>query len=135
MAFFGACLSAEAQWVNQPVAGAPRTADGKINMTGPVPMSNGKPDLSGIWQVQAEPRAPGGLFGLGESPNSRYFRDILSDFKPDERPLTAEGAERLRKTWRAGRLQPHAELSPRRRAARAICCRSRSRSFTRPASS
>ena len=56
--------------------------DGKINMTGPVPMVNGKPDFSGIWQVQGEPRAPGGLFGLGESPNSRYFRDVLSNFKP-----------------------------------------------------
>ena len=71
------CLAAGlplgAQWVNQPMAGAPRTPDGKINMTGPVPRLNGKPDLSGIWQVQAEPRAPGGLFGLGESPNSEIL--------------------------------------------------------------
>src|SRR6476646_10164417 len=96
IACLGAGASTHAQWSNQPMAGAPRTADGKINMTGPVPLLNGKPDLSGIWQVQAEPRAPGGLFGLGESPNSRYFRDILSDFKPDERPLTAAGAELLR---------------------------------------
>src|SRR5262250_1911774 len=85
-----------AQWHNQKVAGAPRTADGKINMTAPAPKVNGKPDLSGIWQVQAEPRAPGGLFGLGESPNSRYFRNILADFKPEERPLTPAGAELLR---------------------------------------
>ena len=61
----GVGLSAGAQWLHQPMAGAPRTPDGKINMTGPVPMLDGKPDLSGIWQVQAEPRAPGGLFGLG----------------------------------------------------------------------
>jgi len=60
----GADVSVRAQWHNQRMAGAPRTPDGKINMTGPVPISNGKPDLSGIWQVQAEPRAPGGLFGL-----------------------------------------------------------------------
>ena len=74
-----ACLSVsvQAQWHNQRMGGAPRTPDGKINMMGPVPMLNGKPDLSGIWQVQAEPRAPGGLFGLGESPNSKYFRNIL----------------------------------------------------------
>ena len=58
-------VSVHAQWVNAPMAGAPRTPDGKINMTGPVPMFEGKPDLSGIWQVQAEPRAPGGLFGIG----------------------------------------------------------------------
>ncbi len=78
------------------MAGAPRTPDGKVNLTGPVPRLNGKPDLSGIWQVQAEPRGPG-LYGLGESPNSKYFRDILSDFKPNEAPLTPLGMEILRK--------------------------------------
>jgi hypothetical protein len=94
------------------MAGAPRTPDGKINMTGPVPMLNGKPDLSGIWQVQAEPRAPGGLFGLGESPNSKYFRDILSDFKPDERPLTPAGAELLRKHGQPGVFNPTLNCLP-----------------------
>jgi hypothetical protein len=64
-------------------------------MTGPVPRVNGKPDLSGIWQVEAEPRGPG-LYGLGESPNSKYFRDILSDFKAGEEPLTPAGREILR---------------------------------------
>ena len=49
----------------------PRTPDGKVNMTWPVLRVNGRPDLSGIWQVEAEPRAPGGLFGLGESPEDR----------------------------------------------------------------
>ena len=93
LAVLGACVSVEAQWLNQPMAGAPRTADGKVNMTGPVSRLNGKPDLSGIWQVQGEPRAPGGLFGLGESINSRYFRDVLADFKPNELPLTPAGAE------------------------------------------
>jgi hypothetical protein len=93
---FGACWCAPAQWLNQPMAGAPRTPDGKVNMTGPAPRVNGKPDLSGIWQAEAEPRGPG-LYGLGESPNSRYFRDILSDFKPNEQPLTPMGAEILRK--------------------------------------
>jgi len=88
------------------MAGAPRTPDGKINMTGPVPRQDGKPDLSGIWQVQAEPRAPGGLFGLGESPNSRYFRDILADFKPDERPLTSAGADIARQHGLPGAFNP-----------------------------
>src|SRR6266852_6466891 len=96
IALLGACLCAQAQWLNQPTPGAPRTPDGKVNMTGPVPRLNGKPDLSGIWQVQAEPRAPGGLFGLGESPNSRYFRDILADFKIDEGRLMPAGAEIVR---------------------------------------
>jgi len=112
IACLGAALPVRAQWLHQPMAGAPRTPDGKINMTGPVPMLNGKPDLSGIWQVQGEPRAPGGLFGLGESPNSRYFRDVLSDFKPDERPLTAAGAELLRKHGQPGVFNPTLNCLP-----------------------
>jgi len=122
MAFVGACLGAQAQWLNQPTPGAPRTPDGKVDMTGPVPRLNGKPDLSGIWQVEAEPRPPG-LFGLGESPNSKYFRDILADFKPGEEPLQPEGREILRRHIEAGGAAnpplnclpdgvPHADLLP-----------------------
>ncbi len=118
----GACVSAHAQWLNQPMAGAPRTPDGKVNMTGPVPRVNGKPDLSGLWQVEAEPRGPG-LFGLGESPNSKYFRDILSDFKPGEEPLTEAGRELFNRHVQAGAFAnpslnclpdgvPHADLLP-----------------------
>src|SRR5579864_2765526 len=95
ISFFAACLCAQAQWQNQPMPGAPRTPDGKINLTGPIPRVNGKPDLSGIWQAEAEPRGAG-LYGLGESPNSKYFRDILSDFKPGEEPLTPAARESLR---------------------------------------
>jgi len=108
----GTGLTVRAQWLHQPVAGAPRTRDGKINMTGPVPRLNGKPDLSGLWQVQGDPRPPGGLFGLGESLNSRYFRDILSDFKPDERPLTPAGAELLRKNSQPGVFNPTLNCLP-----------------------
>src|ERR1700683_29093 len=101
MALVGACLSVQAQWLNQPTPGAPRTPDGKVNMTGPVPRMNGKPDLSGIWQGAAEPRAPG-LFGVGEAPHSKYFRDTLSDFKPGEDPLQPAAAEILRRHSQAG---------------------------------
>jgi hypothetical protein len=122
IAFIGACWCAQAQWLNQPIAGAPRTPDGKINTTGPVPRVNGKPDLSGIWQVGAEPRGPG-LFGLGESANSKYFRDILADFKPGEEPLEPAGAEIFRRHSEAGGAAspslnclpdgvPHADLLP-----------------------
>ena len=112
IAFLGAGVSVGAQWVNHPMAGAPRTRDGKVNMTGPVPRSNGKPDLSGIWQVQGDPRPPGGLFGLGESLNSRYFRDVLADFKPEERPLTPYGVERLRQHTQPGAFNPTLNCLP-----------------------
>src|SRR5579864_7094854 len=121
IAFVGVCLCAQAQWLNQPTPGAPRTADGKVDMTGPAPRLNGKPDLSGIWQAAAEPRGPG-LYGLGESPNSKYFRDVLADFKPGEEPLTPEGREILRKHSQPGAFNPtlnclpdgtpHADLLP-----------------------
>jgi hypothetical protein len=106
----GACVCAQAQW-NESMAGAPRTPDGKVNMTGPVPRINGKPDLSGIWQVEAEPRGPG-LFGLGESPNSKYFRDILSDFRRGEEPLTPEGAEIFRRNTQPGVVGPNLRCMP-----------------------
>jgi hypothetical protein len=105
----GACVCAQAQW-NEPFKNAPRTPDGKVNMTGPVLRVNGKPDLSGIWQVPGDPRTPGALFGIGESENSKYFRDILSDFKRGEEPLTPEGAEILRKN--AGTIGPNLRCLP-----------------------
>jgi len=122
IAFAGACLSVQAQWLNQPTPGAPRTADGKVDMTGAAPRFNGKPDLSGIWQAAAEPRGPG-LYGLGESANSKYFRDILADFKPGEEPLQPAAVEILRQHGQAGGAEypslhclpdgvPHADLLP-----------------------
>lgn len=111
IAFFGVCLSAQAQWPDFPTPNAPRTPDGKVNMTGPAPRIDGKPDLSGIWQVQAEPRGPG-LFGLGESPNSKYFRDILSDFQRGQEPLTPEGAEMLRRNTQPGVIGPSLKCMP-----------------------
>jgi hypothetical protein len=122
IAFLAACLCAQAQWLNQPIAGAPRTPDGKVNMSGPAPRLNGKPDLSGIWQAAAEPRGPG-LFGLGESPNSKYFRDVLADAKPGEEWLQPAAAEAFRLRSQAGGTGspglnclpdgvPHADLLP-----------------------
>src|SRR5215510_13215489 len=111
-AVIASVVSTRAQWLNERTADAPRTRDGKVDMTGRVPRVNGKPDLSGLWQAQGDPRAPGGLFGLGESLNSRYFRDVLSDFKPDERPLTPAGAELLRQHQQPGAFNPTLNCLP-----------------------
>jgi hypothetical protein len=110
IALVGACLCAQAQW-NLPQPNAPRTPDGKVNLTAPAPRVNGKPDLSGIWQAEAEPRGPG-LYGLGESPNSKYFRDILADFKPGEEPLTPAGAALLRQHSQPGAFNPSLNCLP-----------------------
>ena len=42
--------AAQAQWVNFPAPGTPRTPDGKPDLAAPAPRTNdGKPDLSGVW--------------------------------------------------------------------------------------
>jgi hypothetical protein len=52
-----ACSSASvsAQWVKQPTAGIPRTAEGKPNLAAPAPKTpDGRPDLTGLWQLGIE---------------------------------------------------------------------------------
>ena len=99
----GAPLCARAQWLHHPAAGTPRTPDGKANLSAPAPRaSNGKPDLSGIWMAESAPIAdlirmlPGGVNGLGETPPSKYFINILADFKPEDAPLLPAAAELYR---------------------------------------
>ena len=47
---------ASAQWLNYPTPGTPRTKDGKPLLSAPAPRRGGKPDLSGVWQVESSSR-------------------------------------------------------------------------------
>ena len=97
--------SANAQWINQPKAGVPRTRDGKPNLSAPAPKAaNGKPDLTGLWQTDMA--APGeierispGLGVLaepGDDPTTftRYLHNVLADYRPGDVKLTP-AAEKL----------------------------------------
>jgi hypothetical protein len=54
--FLAICTCSEAQWLNFPTPGMPRTADGKPNLIAPPPTTaDGKPDLSGLWMLNAGP--------------------------------------------------------------------------------
>jgi hypothetical protein len=87
---WGAALTAtlSAQWPRYPYANAPRTPDGKLDLTAPAQRTtDGKPDLSGVWMSQASgpnepgrpPRAAFGNTGIG-------FKDDLP-FQPWAREL------------------------------------------------
>jgi hypothetical protein len=101
--------AAHAQWLNYPAPGTPRTRDGKPNLAAKAPRApNGRPDLSGVWQAEyAPPGENERLFGgglkdfvvPGDDPRtfSKYFLNILADFKPEEAPLRPATAELLQK--------------------------------------
>jgi hypothetical protein len=123
IALMGAVYS-HGQWVNYRDPATPRGKDGKPNLSAPTPhANNGKPDLSGVWQ--AEPTSPeemrrmfGDVTALSVPGDdvltySKYFLNLLADFKPEESPLKPEVAERYRSlSQNRGRESPTANCLP-----------------------
>jgi hypothetical protein len=68
-------LSLSAQWPAHPTPGAPRTADGKVNLAAPAPkFFDGKPDLTGVWENigwREGAAAGGSVSGTGGAPGTR----------------------------------------------------------------
>jgi hypothetical protein len=96
-----------AQWLNYPTLGTPRTKDGKPNLSAKTRRLAGKPDLSGVWQVEPPPKGEiqrmlGVDLTVGLVPGdpvdtfSKYFFNILADFKPEEAPLRPEATAIMR---------------------------------------
>ena len=88
---------ASAQWQNVPRSAAPRTADGKINLSAPAPrLPDGKPDLSGVW-----------------NPPLGYVRDLAKDSKePVPFQPWAKAEYDLRASGAKWREEPDANCLP-----------------------
>src|ERR1041385_4613966 len=89
-------LTLQAQWLNVRDPDVPRK-DGKPNLSAPAPRaSNGKPDLSGVWEADGAPISelmkilPSGVNGLGEAPPPMSFFNVLAGIQPEESQLRPE---------------------------------------------
>jgi hypothetical protein len=75
--------AAQAQWLNYPTPGLPRTPDGKVRLDAPAPRTpDGKPDLSGVWASDCALQDDG-CFPRG----SRFF-DLARGLNADDVQMT-----------------------------------------------
>jgi hypothetical protein len=117
-------LSADAQWVNYPAVGIPRTSNGKPNLSAPTPRTpDGKPDLSGIWTTDPTPLAEmERLFPFlksfavpGDDPRffSKYFISVFADLRPEDVPMRPQAAALVKqRAANFGRETPTAKCLP-----------------------
>ena len=99
----------QGQWLNHRAPGTPRLPDGKANLTAPAPRAaDGKPDLSGIWEVVGDIVMP-----TDGRVRSKYVYDIAADlpggapFQPWAKKLRDQRAKALGVGAPTERCLPH----------------------------
>jgi hypothetical protein len=97
-------VGAHAQWLKYQPPGTPRLKDGKPNLSAPAPRTDGKPDLTGVWEHQRttpaefkriygpryEAESQAALIGMELEAVHKYGINVLLDLKPGESVLRPE---------------------------------------------
>ena len=112
------CLAA--QWQNYRDPQTPRTKNGKPNLAAPAPRLHGKPDLSGVWQAErtSSPefaRVLGDGFNALQIDPQDFTKEVLDVFwglKPEQVPVTPEGAAVQKRLEAAPDQWPHTQCLP-----------------------
>src|SRR6516162_862341 len=115
-----ASLPLAGQWLDYRDPRTPRTRDGQPNLTAPAPRLNGKPDLSGLWQAERTPeseysRVLGNDFAALQIDLHDINKTVLNVFwglKPEEEPLSPEGAAAYKRHQATPFQYPHTQCLP-----------------------
>jgi hypothetical protein len=113
-------LFAQGQWSDNRDGHVPRTKDGKPKLSAAPPRLDGKPNLTGLWQVERTPENEyanvlGGEFANLQIDLHDINKNVLNIFwglKPQEEPLRPEGAAAYQRHREDHLGYPHTQCLP-----------------------